>query len=343
MSKKIFPILFFVLVFVLISFSFASAGNLPKFWSKINGKIISTDNPLIENSGDPCSDSDGGINYYEKGIVTYLDNGSEEWLEFTDYCQRYVVGDYLFEGYCNKSNGGIFEIIPVLTPSEHICLDGKFIVPSGQYIGCQETDLYPNTRLGGNDPSKSGRTTYWTNPQYKQLAKDFCTGTNNLETPPQEGGDYLIEYYCIDYGDGTFDLGQEIYECNCQSYGSYGANCSGGENQNPLQYGESTREKRGFFEIFRARERTVYEHSFSGKKEIKECIGENCNLQRIQEKAVFRNKIRNFFSFKPNCAKSGEGCLMTECCSGLTCYGSSENYPTCQKSNDFANENYLEN
>ena len=62
-----------------------------------------------------CTDTDGGINYYEKGTVTV---SSMPGTHNTDYCQIITnsPADYLNEEYCSESGGYAEEL--------HICPDG---------------------------------------------------------------------------------------------------------------------------------------------------------------------------------------------------------------------------
>ncbi|MFA5953664.1 MAG: hypothetical protein WC812_03660 [Candidatus Pacearchaeota archaeon] len=243
-NKKFANVFLFLFIFVFI-ISFASAGWFSNFWGKISGQVTSADIP--QASSDSCTDNDTGINYFEKGTLSYYENAT--WNSFTDYCESNVS---LHEGFCDNNNRAI--VVVQQSGSSYYCIEGIFVpvgdsksdsslVASGEkesdssnpssgtvsltgtYIGCYETDAYANGG-NGNAPYIYGRTTYWENPQYKKLAKDYCTGSE--EAQPAESGTILNEYYCYELNDGTFELKQETYSCNCQDFGVQGAKCLDG-------------------------------------------------------------------------------------------------------------------
>ena len=54
-----------------------------------------------------CTDSDGGLNYYTKGIVTYTYNGLSTILNDKSIAIDYCSNNYLNEAYCFLDTKGM--------------------------------------------------------------------------------------------------------------------------------------------------------------------------------------------------------------------------------------------
>ncbi len=92
MNKKLLVSSFIILALVL-SVSVVSALSFGEFWNKITGKATAA-------STTTCTDSDGGINYDDYGIVTKC--SGKKCSSYTDGCSG--ISGNIAERYCNGKN-----------------------------------------------------------------------------------------------------------------------------------------------------------------------------------------------------------------------------------------------
>ena len=114
-----------------------------------------------------CTDSDGGINYYIKGTVTYQGN------TYTDFCSS--DGRTLYEYYCDENDAKQSSTLTL--SSDKICVDG--VVKENLWT-CEDSD-------GGKDIHVKGSVTvYKADGSVASTTVDACSGYYSVS-----------ERYCI--------------------------------------------------------------------------------------------------------------------------------------------------
>ncbi|HIG94465.1 MAG: hypothetical protein QT05_C0005G0028 [archaeon GW2011_AR13] len=155
-----------------------------------------------------CKDSDGGLNFYYKGIVQGEENG--EYLSKEDSCKYDPINNktFLVEGYCQESG------VPALLTIEcsNGCYEGICLGDSDEVFECKEDDE--------KNPFVKG---YIEGPYYESEDGSFVTEMDLLEishfydkcSEKEEG--YLLEYYCY-----SGLINSESIKCD---FGCYDGGC----------------------------------------------------------------------------------------------------------------------
>lgn len=151
-----------------------NCGSCSSGYTCSNGKCVAVTQNIT------CTDSDGGLDYYVKGIVTDSINGI-----YTDECYTLATGEVgIIEKYCeNASENEHFYECP------YGCEDGACIPESN--ITCTDSD--------GDDPFKTGTTIgHWLCPEDKQpivTERDYCVNdTTVFEYICNKGCDNILAH-----------------------------------------------------------------------------------------------------------------------------------------------------
>lgn len=141
---------------------------------------------ITDNTKPECNDSDGGDNYFVKGVVSLKQDGANQ--SGNDYC---VDNKTLVERKCQKdsSNRYLISMINFVCPNG--CVDGACVKVGGDtnVSTCLDSD-------GGKDIFKAGAIT---------LNGKKINDTDDCKFNPQE----IEELYCLP--DGTYS--SEIFKC----------------------------------------------------------------------------------------------------------------------------------
>jgi len=129
MNKKIGVFL----VLNILCFSLVSAGWFSDLFNPTGNVVEDNQSNILQ-----CSDSDGGINYYEKGSTTGIFIGDSELITVTDICSPELnfVKDY----YCNDE--GYIDDAEFECPNG--CVNGACVVYSSCILGYREDGYYCN-------------------------------------------------------------------------------------------------------------------------------------------------------------------------------------------------------
>ena len=160
----------FLLLIVILSLSIVSAGFFSDFWNKITGKSVET-----------CTDSDGGLNYSEKGVVYYGQN------EFNDYC----LGSDLVEWYCKYN-----EVSALKYKCPESCQNGACMLGE-----C--TNYYADKDNDGYGDSKDSKCLTSPTEDYKITIAGDCNDDNATINPGADEACDSVDNNC----DGRIDEG----------------------------------------------------------------------------------------------------------------------------------------
>jgi hypothetical protein len=152
-----------------------------------------------------CSDSDGGVNFLEKGTIEYNHLVSGEIMNSTDYCNS----NWLYEYYCGEIPKGMSNAL-TLTICDEGCSDGACLASSScgdgecsleeNYISCLED--CPNVCLetdDGEDYFVKGTVDGFYYSGTHMIEEDYCYDSNRV-----------VEFYCTPEG---YAAGGGVVEC----------------------------------------------------------------------------------------------------------------------------------
>lgn len=153
--------------------------------------------PTNETNTAFCFDTDGGINYYVKGIIEYRNLATGEVQEREDECyDEYTIREY----YCHlvpagPSNAVILDFCP------EGCQNGACIgdPPSNETEPINETDPINNTPINNsfcNDTDGYNLYVKGTRTSEMGTHDDFCKPSMAMTAPNVLEGPYLNELFC---------------------------------------------------------------------------------------------------------------------------------------------------
>ena len=148
----------------------------------INGACVNQ----TQNQTNDCTDTDGGIEYFDEGTLNALGN------DYTDFC--FVAGDdeYILEYYCSDQPQIIYGTTRWLCPNG--CENGQCLPPTE----CTDSDGGDNVYVAG--------VTVGNNDGYGVYREDFCLDE-----------DTVFEYFCwgIDVVQGSRNCESQCVDGAC--------------------------------------------------------------------------------------------------------------------------------
>jgi hypothetical protein len=194
---------------------------------------LSFDDPNCAILETECSDSDGGVNYSQKGIVTYPDNSTnEDMCAWSEDFNKTVLIEY----FCEDTGKTEYDCPGACY--EGACINSTQNQTNQTLINCTDSDGGLNYYLKGNVSGNIG-SGY---PDGWQLYEDYCYGNTSLieRYCTSDYTNFTKEYSCplgcsngscnIGCGDGSCNNGETCSSCSidCWACGTSGGSSGGG-------------------------------------------------------------------------------------------------------------------